>query len=101
MKLIWLFLHIVALSAFTVSPTKASSDSKSSVDFQAMHPSIVRVAQQIAVDTGKPLIDKSSGQAKPSELEKSLPAIVPEAKVADAKKTGQLSPAFQQLCNQP
>ncbi len=86
MKLIWFFLHIVALSTFTVSPTKASSDSKSSVDSQAMQPSVVRVAQQIAVDTGKPLIDQSSGQAKPSELEKSLPAIVPEAKVSDAKK---------------
>jgi len=85
LKFIWFFLHIVALSAFTVSPTKASSDSKSSVDFQAMQPSIVRVAQQIAVDTGKPLTDKSSGQTKPSELEKSLPAIVPEPKVSDAK----------------
>ena len=79
MKFIWFFLHIVALSAFTVSPTKASSDSKSSVDFQARQPSIVRVAQQIAVDTGKPSIDKSSEQTKPSELEKSLPAIVPKA----------------------
>ncbi|MEQ1816342.1 MAG: alginate export family protein [Nitrosomonas sp.] len=86
MKFIWFFLHIVALSTFTVSPTKASSDSKSSVDSPAMQPSVVRVAQQIAVDAGKPLIDKSSGQTKPSELEKSLPAIVPEAKVADAKK---------------
>lgn len=86
MKFIWFFLNIVFLSALTVSSAVASSDSKSSVDFQAMHPSVVRVAQQIAVDTGKPLIDKSSGQAKSSELEKSLPAIVPEAKVADAKK---------------
>lgn len=79
MKFIWFLLHIVVLSTFVVNPAKASSDSKSSVDFQAMQPSVVRVAQQIAVDTGKPLTDKSSGQAKPSELEKSLPAIVPKA----------------------
>lgn len=79
MKFIWFLLHIVVLSTFVVSPAKASSDSKSSVDFQAMQPSVVRVAQQIVVDTGKPLTDKSSGQAKSSELEKSLPAIVPKA----------------------
>ena len=79
MKLIWLFLHIVALSTFTVSPTKASSDSKSSVDFQAMQQSIVQAAQQMAVDMGRPLLNKPSDQAKPSELEKSLPTIVPKA----------------------
>lgn len=79
MKFIWFFLHIVALSTFTVSPTKASSDSKSSVDFQAMQPSVVRVAQQMSDETAKPSTGKSSGQEKPSELEKSLPAIVPKA----------------------
>ncbi len=86
MKFIWFLLHIVVVSTFTSSPTNAASDDKSYAKPQAMLPSIVRVAQQTSVDTGKPLIDKSSGQAKPSELEKSLPAIVPEAKVSDAKK---------------
>ena len=80
MKFLWFFLHIVALSVFTISPAKASSDHKTSVDFQAMQQSIVQVAQQMAVDMGKPLINKPSEQVKPSELEKSLPAIVPEAK---------------------
>jgi len=86
LKFIWLFLNIIFLSALAVTSAVASSDSKSSVDFQAMQKNIVQLAQQIAVDTGKPLINRSSEQIKPSdqakqpELEKSLPAIVPEAK---------------------
>src|SRR5687768_12571395 len=75
----------MALSVFTVSPTKASSDHKTSVDFQAMQRNIVQAAQQIAVDSGKPLINNPSEQVKPSdqakspEPGKSLPAIVPQA----------------------
>ena len=85
MKFIWLFLNIVFLSALAATSAVASSDSKSSVDFQAMQRNTVQLAQQIAVDTGKPLINRSSEQIKPSdqakqpELEKSLPIIVPEA----------------------
>jgi len=84
-KFIWLFLNIVFLSALAATSAVASSDSKSSVDFQAMQRNTVQLAQQIAVDTGKPLINRSSEQIKPSdqakqpELEKSLPIIVPEA----------------------
>lgn len=87
MKFFWFFIHIVALSVFVISPTKASSDQKVTVDFQAMQRNIVQVAQQIAVDMGKPLINQPSEQVKPSdqakpkssELEKSLPAVVPPA----------------------
>lgn len=79
MKFLWFFLHIVALSALIANPIQASSDNKSSIDFQAMQRSIVQIAQQVAVDMGKPLLNKPSDQAKPSEQEKSLPAIVPQA----------------------
>lgn len=79
MKFLWFFLHIVALSTLIASPIQASSDNKSSIDFQAMQRSIVQIAQQVAVDMGKPLLNKPSDQAKPSEQEKSLPAIVPQA----------------------
>ena len=76
MKFLWFFLHIAVLSIFTVNPAKASSDNKSSIDFQAAQRHIVQLAQQIAVDMGKPL---SSGQVKPSEQANPLPAIVPPA----------------------
>jgi hypothetical protein len=74
-KFLGFFIHIVTLSALVISPAKASSDQKVPVDFQAMQRNIL-VAQQIAVDMGKP-----ADQVKPksSELEKSLPAIVPPA----------------------
>ncbi|WP_297324147.1 alginate export family protein [Nitrosomonas sp.] len=88
MKFLWFFLHIAALSVLTVSSTKASSDHKISVDFQAMQRNIMQVAQQvIAVDTGKS-IDKSSDQAKPQAPGQSLPAIVPEAKAPAVSNQG-------------
>lgn len=74
MKLFWLLLHITLLSSLTVRSAEASSDNKSSIDFQAMQKSIVQLTQQIAVDMGKPIGNK------PSEQEKSLPSIVPEVK---------------------
>jgi len=73
LKFIWLFLNIVFLSAFTVSTAVASSDNKSSVDFQAMQPSVVLIAQASATDAKKPAADSSS------DIAKKLPAIVPEA----------------------
>ncbi len=73
MKFIWLFLNIVFLNAFTASPAVATSDSKSSVDFQAMQPSVVLIAQANATDANKPAADSSSN------ISKKLPAIVPEA----------------------
>ena len=83
MKFLCFFLHIVALSALTVSPTKASSDHKTFLDFQAVQQNIVQLAQQIAVDMGKPLSNQPSGQ-KPSEQRfpdkgKPLPAYPPQA----------------------
>ncbi|PXW88414.1 alginate export protein [Nitrosomonas sp. Nm84] len=88
MKFLWFFLHIAALSGLTVSSTKASSDHKTSVDFQAMQRNIMQVAQQmIAVDTGKS-IDKSLDQAKPQAPGQSLPAIVPEAKAPAVSNQG-------------
>lgn len=82
MKLLWFLLHVAFLSTITIRSTEASSDNKSSIDFQAMQQSIVQLAQQIAVDMGRPLGNK------PSEQEKSLPAIVPEAKKTEEKKPG-------------
>ncbi len=68
------------LSALTMAIANASSDQKRTLDFQAMQHSLVQVAQQMAVDMGKPLGNK------PSDQEKSLPAIEPEKKVAEVKK---------------
>ncbi len=87
MKLLWGFLRIVALSIFTTQSIQASPEEKSGVDFQALQQQVVQVAQQIAVDMGKPLINKSSDQDnKPSKLEEKLPAIVPEKKAPEAAK---------------
>lgn len=80
MKLFWLLLHITLLSSLTVRSAEASSDNKSSIDFQAMQKSIVQLTQQIAVDMGKPIGNK------PSEQEKSLPSIVPEVKKTEENK---------------
>ena len=95
MKLLWFFSHIAFISALAISPTEASSDNKTPVKHQAAYPSVVRVTQEITADSNKPA-DKPSDQIKQSELEKSLPAIVPDAK----QNIDQLSSAFQQLRNQ-
>lgn len=73
--------HIVALSILTMATANASSDQKSTLDFQAMQRHIVQAAQQIAVDMGKPLGNKQPEQEKP------LPAIEPQTKVAEVKKS--------------
>ncbi|MBL8497756.1 alginate export family protein [Nitrosomonas sp. JL21] len=80
MQFLRFLIHIVALSVLTMATANASSDQKTTIDFQAMQQHFVQVAQQMAVDMGKPLGNK------PSEQEKSLPAIEPEKKVAEVKK---------------
>jgi len=85
-KYLWYFLHTVALSAIPMSATQASSDEKTSLDFQAVQRNLLQLVQKSSDEPAKPSTDKSSGQAKPSEVEKSLPAIVPETKAAEAKK---------------
>ncbi len=80
MKLLWVLLHVAFLSTITIRSADASPDNKSWIDFQVMQKSIVQLAQQIAVDMGKPMGNK------PSEQEKSLPVIVPEVKKTEEKK---------------
>ncbi len=82
MKLLWFFSHIALISALAISPTEASSDNKTPATHQTAYPSVVRVTQEITADSNKPgnhPANKPSDQAKQPELEKSLPAIVPEA----------------------
>ena len=77
MKLFWFFSHIAFLSTLAISQTEASSDSKTPAKPQMTQSSIVRVTQEIAADSNKP-VDKSA--KKSSEQANSLPAIVPEVK---------------------
>ena len=86
MKYLWYFLHIVALSAFPIGATQASPNGETSVDFQAVQRNLLQLVQKLSDEPAKPSTDKSSGQSKSTEVEKSLPAIVPEAKAAEAKK---------------
>jgi len=76
-KLFWFFSHIAFLSTLAISQTEASSDSKTPAKPQMTQSSIVRVTQEIAADSNKP-VDKSA--KKSSEQANSLPAIVPEVK---------------------
>jgi len=83
-KFRWYFLPLTALSALAINSASASSEQKAAVDFQAAHPDILRIAQQVSDETAKPAVDQSPAQTKPSDqtkqsdLEKSLPAIVPK-----------------------
>ena len=61
-----------------MSATQASSDEKTSLDFQAVQRNLLQLVQKSSDEPAKPSTDKSSGQAKPSEVERSYPAIVPE-----------------------
>lgn len=84
MKFRWYFLPLTALSALAINSASASSEQKATVDFQATQPNILRIAQQVSDETAKPSINQPPTQAKPSDqskqsdLEKSLPAIVPK-----------------------
>lgn len=84
MKFRWYFLPLTALSALAINSASASSEQKAAVDFQAAQPDILRIAQQVSDETAKPAVDQSPAQTKPSDqtkqsdLEKSLPAIVPK-----------------------
>lgn len=80
MQFFGFIFRAAVLSALTMAIANASSDQKTTLDFQAMQQNFVQVAQQMAVDMGKPLGNK------PSDQEKSLPAIEPEKKVAEVKK---------------
>ena len=82
MKYLWYSLHIVALSAFPFGTTQASSDEKTSVDFQAVQRNLLQLTQQLPDEIKKPSAGKTSEQGNPSEVEKGLPAIVPETKAA-------------------
>ena len=86
MKYLWYFLHTVALSAIPMSATQASSDEKTSLDFQAVQRNLLQLTQQLPDEIKKTSAGKTSEQGNPSEVEKSLPAIVPETKAAEAKK---------------
>lgn len=72
MKLLWFSFSTAAIGLFTAFPAAASSDSKPAIDFQGIQKSIVQLAQQIIAEPGKP-VDKAK------EVEKSLPAIEPQA----------------------
>jgi hypothetical protein len=78
------------LSALAINSASASSEQKATVDFQAAQPDFLRIAQQISDETAKPSINqppaqtKPSDQAKQSDLEKSLPAIVPKPSAPSA-----------------
>lgn len=84
MKFRWYFLPLTALSALAINSASASSEQKAAVDFQAAQPDILRIAQQVSDETAKPAVNQSPAQTKPSDqtkqsdLEKSLPAIVPK-----------------------
>lgn len=86
MKFRWYFLPLTALSALAINSASASSEQKATFDFQATQPQsdFLRIAQQMSDETAKPSINqppaqtKSSDQSKQSDLEKSLPAIVPK-----------------------
>lgn len=84
MKFRWYFLPLTALSALAINSASASSEQKATVDFQATQPDFLRIAQQMSDETAKPSIHPSPAQTKPSDqtkqsdLEKSLPAIVPK-----------------------
>ncbi len=80
MQFFGFIFRAAVLSALTMAIANASSDQKTTLDFQVMQQNFVQVAQQMAVDMGKPLGNK------PSDQEKSLPAIEPEKKVAEVKK---------------
>jgi len=83
-KFRWYFLPLTALSALAINSASASSEQKAAVDFQAAQPDILRIAQQVSDETAKPAVNQSPAQTKPSDqtkqsdLEKSLPAIVPK-----------------------
>lgn len=84
MKFRWYFLPLTALSALAINSASASSEQKAAVDFQAAQPDILPIAQQVSDETAKPAVNQSPAQTKPSDqtkqsdLEKSLPTIVPK-----------------------
>ncbi|MDE2389545.1 MAG: alginate export family protein, partial [Betaproteobacteria bacterium] len=84
MKFRWYFLPLTALSALAINPASASSEQKATVDFQATQPDILRIVQQVSDETAKPSIHQPSAQTKPSDLEKSLPAIAPKPSAPSA-----------------
>ncbi|MGZ0020232.1 alginate export family protein [Nitrosomonas sp. wSCUT-2] len=73
MKFLWFSLSTAAVGLLTAIPAAASSDGKPGIDFQGIQKSIVQLAQQIIAEPGKPSTDKAK------EVEKSLPAIEPQA----------------------
>ncbi|MBS0299207.1 MAG: alginate export family protein [Proteobacteria bacterium] len=84
MKFLWYFLHLVALSAVAIGSVSASSEQKATVDFQSTQQNILRLVQQMSDETAKPVINQSPAQIKPSDLEKSLPAIAPKPSAPSA-----------------
>ncbi|MCG7755138.1 MAG: alginate export family protein [Nitrosomonas sp.] len=86
MKFLWYLSRIMALSALTISATQASSDQKTTLDFQATQQKILQVVQQMSDETARPSAGNAPAQGKPSEAGKGLPAIVPETKTTEVKK---------------
>lgn len=78
MKFRWYFLPLMALNALAINFVSASSEQKTRVDFQATQPDILRIVQQMSDEIAKPSTNRSPAQTKPSDLEKSLPAIAPK-----------------------
>lgn len=78
MKFRWYFLPLMALNALAINFVSASSEQKTRIDFQVTQPDILRIVQKMSDETAKPSVNRSPAQTKPSDLEKSLPAIAPK-----------------------
>ncbi len=68
----------MALNALAINFVSASSEQKTRIDFQVTQPDILRIVQKMSDETAKPSVNRSPAQTKPSDLEKSLPAIAPK-----------------------
>ncbi|OQW41230.1 MAG: hypothetical protein A4S08_02570 [Proteobacteria bacterium SG_bin4] len=97
MKFLWFSLSTAAVGLLTAIPAAASSDGKPAIDFQGIQKSIVQLAQQIIAEPGKPSADKATEQQpvdKAKEVEKSLPAIEPQAQKPATAPTAAQSTSY-------
>lgn len=103
MKLFNFFLQAAFLSTLIIRPAYAASDNKPSINFETMQQTIVLLAQQIAVDMGRPLGNSTTDQTKPagktSEVEKTLPTIEPQTKSPPTAPAAAQSTSYHQRSN--
>lgn len=93
MRLFWLFLYIALLSAITVRPVAASPGDKPLLNFQDMQKSIMHLAQQMIAEAGKS-VEPVKPASKAMAIEKTLPAVEPQAKILPAAPAAVQSSSY-------